>query len=237
MNARGFKYLNTRRCKRENEKTISVVEDETDNVPLQNFSHHQSRMDGPQRMDSYSTDEAEPTTYNFSTTDQQSHPTNHDTGQRLLSSDISETLIGGKSCDIDIIESPNGHTEMYKTKYDHYPFSYVEGIAISFSILFYLADIVTDALLAEEYYSHDRIGEFAATTFFILFPAIVTSTISMIWFCQDRDEKSDFYSTKWICKFTFTLLPTAPIVRYVIMINLFISTLTSVPSTILVLLV
>ena len=94
-----------------------------------------------------------------------------------------------------------------------YPFSYLIGVLTVLSSLLLVVDIFTDALLAEEYFIHGRYWEFAATTFFIVFPAIFTTALSVIFFCQEEEKCMHFCECGWILTFVFSVLPIAPILR------------------------
>ncbi|KAK3084466.1 hypothetical protein FSP39_013985 [Pinctada imbricata] len=109
------------------------------------------------------------------------------------------------------LRAASGARESKQNTSHKYPFSYRDGLAVTLSSGFFLFDIISDVTLAETYFIHGRMWECAATSFFIIFPAIFTSILSIVWFCQDRE--SERISAKWICKMFFSILPTAPLVR------------------------
>ncbi|KAK3583413.1 hypothetical protein CHS0354_040382 [Potamilus streckersoni] len=77
--------------------------------------------------------------------------------------------------------------------------------ATTVSVLLFLADIITDCLLAGEYYTEAKMGLFFATVVFIIGPAVIISVVDLSWLYIDikkrhssKPRSNDWTNFKWI---------------------------------------
>ena len=96
-------------------------------------------------------------------------------------------------------------------------FTWIDIIAILFSICSFLFDITTDTIVAAFHLKNGDKWYFVLTTVFIVVPTLVMTGISLRWYVLDaREEGSPKISPwKWFTRTVFLLLQLGPILRYV----------------------
>ena len=96
-------------------------------------------------------------------------------------------------------------------------FTWIDIIAILFSICSFLFDITTDTIVAAFHLKNGDKWYFILTTVFIVVPTLVMTGISLRWYVLDaREEGSPKISPwKWFTRTVFLLLQLGPILRYV----------------------
>lgn len=95
-------------------------------------------------------------------------------------------------------------------------FTWIDILAIVFSICSFLFDITTDTVVAAFHLRNGDYWYFSLTTSFIVIPTLVMTGISLRWYVLDaREEGSPKISTfKWFTRTVFLLLQLGPILRY-----------------------
>lgn len=103
---------------------------------------------------------------------------------------------------------------------EKYPFQFrvIDLLAAVLSIVFFLFDVISDVVLAEEYYRFQRRIPFVFTISFILFPHVVLNAINISWYCNDySEEKKSEKPTKtlvWFIRVLFSIpFMLGPVVR------------------------
>ncbi|XP_053200341.1 XK-related protein 4-like [Panonychus citri] len=96
-------------------------------------------------------------------------------------------------------------------------FTWLDGLAILFSIGSFLFDIGTDIAVAVIHFTNKDYWYFGLTLSFILFPTLVMTGISLRWYVLDaREEGSPKVSTtQWTLRVIFLLFQLGPILRYI----------------------
>ncbi|XP_076082157.1 XK-related protein 6-like isoform X2 [Mytilus galloprovincialis] len=105
---------------------------------------------------------------------------------------------------------------------EEYPFLFrgIDLIATVLSTVFYLYDVVSDVILAEEYYRLQRWISFGFTASLIFFPHLIMNMINISWYYRDyMAEKNNGNTTKgwkWFVRVVLSLpFMLGPIVRNV----------------------
>ncbi|VDI44381.1 Hypothetical predicted protein [Mytilus galloprovincialis] len=105
---------------------------------------------------------------------------------------------------------------------EKYPFQFrvIDLLAAVLSIVFFLFDVISDVVLAEEYNRFQRRIPFVFTISFILFPHVVLNAINISWYCNDySEEKKSEKPTKtlvWFIRVLFSIpFMLGPVVRNV----------------------
>ena len=95
-------------------------------------------------------------------------------------------------------------------------FTWLDILAIVFSIGTFLADIGTDMVVALFHLHNQDYWYFGLTAAFIVIPTLIVTGISLRWYVLDaREEPTQPISTwKWIVRTIFLLLQLGPIIRY-----------------------
>ncbi|RWS31505.1 XK-related protein 4-like protein, partial [Leptotrombidium deliense] len=95
-------------------------------------------------------------------------------------------------------------------------FTWLDAIAIFFSIGTFLFDIGTDVVVAVIHYQSHNYVYFALTACFIIIPTLVTTGISLRWYVLDAQEESSppVSALQWTLRIIFLLLQLGPILRY-----------------------
>ncbi|XP_071144139.1 XK-related protein 6-like [Mytilus edulis] len=101
-----------------------------------------------------------------------------------------------------------------------FPFRCIDLLAAVLSIVFFLFDVISDVVLAEEYYRFQRWIPFVFTISFIIIPHLVLNAINISWYCNDysKEEKSEKHTKKlvWFLRGFFSLpFMLGPVVRNV----------------------
>lgn len=96
-------------------------------------------------------------------------------------------------------------------------FTWIDIVAIVFSICSFMFDITTDTIVAAFHLKNGDKWYFILTTVFIVVPTLVMTGISLRWYVLDaREEGSPKISPwKWFTRTVFLLLQLGPILRYV----------------------
>ncbi|KAL3862120.1 hypothetical protein ACJMK2_008112 [Sinanodonta woodiana] len=68
---------------------------------------------------------------------------------------------------------------------------------VAMSVLLFMADIVTDCLLAGEYYTEAKMGLFSATVVLIIGPAVIMSVVDLSWLYSDIKKRPSARSNGW----------------------------------------
>ncbi|CAC5386228.1 unnamed protein product [Mytilus coruscus] len=105
---------------------------------------------------------------------------------------------------------------------EDYPFLFrgIDLVATVLSTVFFLYDVISDVILAEEYYRLQRWISFGFTASFIFFPHLIMNAINISWYYFDyMEEKKKGKTTqgsKWFLRVVFSLpFMLGPIVRNV----------------------
>ncbi|XP_063410243.1 XK-related protein 6-like [Mytilus trossulus] len=101
-----------------------------------------------------------------------------------------------------------------------FPFRGIDLLASVLSIVFFLFDVISDVVLAEEYYRFQRWIPFVFTISLIILPHLVLNAINISWYYNDYiKEKNSQRPTKklvWILRILFSLpFLLGPVVRNV----------------------
>ena len=100
---------------------------------------------------------------------------------------------------------------------EHMSFTYLDEMALIFSIMTFVVDIVTDAAVATNHYLNRDYWYFGFTIFFIAFPALVMTCINMRWYIVDSREPNSPKATKrqWFVRVLILSLQLGPVMRYI----------------------
>ncbi|XP_052074628.1 XK-related protein 6-like [Mytilus californianus] len=101
-----------------------------------------------------------------------------------------------------------------------FPFRGIDLLAAVLSTVFFLFDVISDVILAEEYYRFQRWIPFVFTISLILFPHLVLNAINTSWYYNDYiEEKKNEKPTKklvWFLRIVLSLpFMLGPVVRNV----------------------
>jgi H+/Cl- antiporter ClcA len=89
------------------------------------------------------------------------------------------------------------------------------------SILLFYADVLTDILLAKDYFNQGNKLAFGLTASFVVVPSIITCFVNFRWYVLDHQKscknKSGVGTSTllWVTRFTVTLLMMGPVIRYI----------------------
>lgn len=107
------------------------------------------------------------------------------------------------------------------------PFYWFDVLVGLSSIGFFYFDVITDILLAIDYYHHENMWAFGLTAGFIIGPSIITCILNFRWYLLDYQSqqllvknygKENVQQTSmvlWFTRFVSTLLMMAPVIRFV----------------------
>ncbi|XP_063420052.1 uncharacterized protein LOC134705216 [Mytilus trossulus] len=105
---------------------------------------------------------------------------------------------------------------------EEYPFLFrgLDLIATVLSTVFFLYDVISDVVLAEEYYRLQRWISFAFTASLIFFPHLVMNMINISWYYRDymaeKKKEKTTHGWKWFLRVVLSLpFMLGPIVRNV----------------------
>lgn len=95
-------------------------------------------------------------------------------------------------------------------------FTYIEALALIFSILSYLVDTITDVTVATFHYLNENYWYFALTVAFVVFPTLIMTSISLRWYILDsREDWPKISKLQWLTRVLFLLFQLGPIMRYI----------------------
>ena len=93
------------------------------------------------------------------------------------------------------------------------------------SIVFFYFDVVTDILLARDYFHQGNTLAFALTTAFIIGPSLITCLLNFRWYLLDYQSQQILVKNRgqehvkqtsiflWLLRFVLTLLMMGPVIR------------------------
>ena len=106
-------------------------------------------------------------------------------------------------------------------------FGYIDVFIGLSSICFFFFDVVTDILLARDYYYQGRMWPFGLTAGFIIVPCLVTAVLNLRWYFLDYESqqllvkqhgsdkvKQTGYGL-WFLRMLMTALMMGPVIRYI----------------------
>lgn len=125
--------------------------------------------------------------------------------EKAHSADEVDNRVGHR---VDIVDAKMGVREEDSKKKPNqfYPFSIIDFFGISFSVVFYCIDFLTDILLAKGYYDDGMTFECILTSSLVASSFLVTGILSSIWHTQEKSHRH-------IC-LVILLFPFATIERY-----------------------
>ena len=144
---------------------------------------------------------------------------NHRTS--LLSSHDQANLFGQNGLDsnngedIDDLNIVNiDHTDSLPNKM---AFTYFDVMALTFSVVSYLFDIVTDCTLATVHYMNSNYWYFALTVAFVAFPSLIMTSINLRWYVVDSRESGipKVSKWRWAGRIMCLVLLFGPTMRYI----------------------
>lgn len=104
-------------------------------------------------------------------------------------------------------------------------FDYLDVLIGFSSIAFFYFDVVTDVILARDYYKQDYTAPFVLTAAFIIGPALVTAGLNFRWYLLDyrsqeihvknygKENVKRTSMALWCCRFFMTFLLMSPVMR------------------------
>lgn len=107
------------------------------------------------------------------------------------------------------------------------PFDCLDVIVGLGSIVFFYFDVITDILLARDYYYQSNVIAFGLTTGFIIVPSIVTCLLNFRWYLLDYQSQQILMKAKgkenvqqtslslWTLRFVMTLMMMGPVIRQI----------------------
>ncbi|KAI2810112.1 XK- protein 6 [Blomia tropicalis] len=96
-------------------------------------------------------------------------------------------------------------------------FTYLDAMALMFSVGTYFFDIITDIMVSTIHYRNQNYWYFALTIGFIAIPTFVMTCINLRWYIVDSQEPSSPKVTKWqwSLRVLCLLLQFGPVMRYI----------------------
>ncbi|KAK3585010.1 hypothetical protein CHS0354_024924 [Potamilus streckersoni] len=129
-------------------------------------------------------------------------------------------------------ESDRYSSSVLESKTRIVPFHWRDILVSCSALFFFFFDIVTDCLLAVQYYRANIKIAFALTTVFIVGPSLVTCGLNVRWYwldyqnqqralqrCNERTCRNEIYVIEtpkwlWIARFLVSICMMGPIIRY-----------------------
>ena len=128
------------------------------------------------------------------------------------------------TADIDDSSPEQIHKEERRL-YEGPRFDYLDVLVGFSSIAFFYFDVVTDIILARDYYKQGYTAPFVLTTAFVIGPALVTAGLNFRWYLLDyrsqeihvkNHGKENVKRTSlflWFIRFTMSFLLMSPVIR------------------------
>ena len=112
-----------------------------------------------------------------------------------------------------------------KRIYEGPEFEFLDVLIGFSSVAFFYFDVVTDVILARDYYKRGYTAPFILTTAFVVGPALVTAGLNFRWYLLDyksqeihvknygKEHVKRTSMLLWICRFFMTITLMAPVMR------------------------
>ena len=117
----------------------------------------------------------------------------------------------------------DGHGD--KRRYEGPSFEFLDVLIGFSSVAIFYFDVVTDIILARDYYKRGHTAPFILTTAFIVGPALVTAGLNFRWYLLDyrsqeihvknygKEHVKQTSILLWCCRFFMTFTLMAPVMR------------------------